>query len=88
MVLGQQVTSEAPTDPVAAKLDDLQTELRNGPCITALREHRTVRIEEMSTETRWPLFTRRASDLDVRRLLSFHFVRAMPDPRRPEFVQP
>jgi hypothetical protein len=41
-----------------------------------LREHHTVHIEDMATETRWPRFTRAASDRGVRSLLSFQlFVR-------------
>ena len=71
MVQGLQVTAEAPTDPVVAKLDDLQTELGDGPCISALREHRTVHVSDMSTESRWPTFTRRATELGVGSLLSF-----------------
>jgi GAF domain-containing protein len=71
MVHGQRVTAEAPTDPVVAKLDDLQTELGDGPCISALREHRTVHVSDMSTETRWPTFSRRATELGVSSLLSF-----------------
>lgn len=71
MVRGHAVTPEAPSDPIVAKLDDLQTELGDGPCISALREHRTVEIPDVSAETRWPLFTRRATELGVHSLLSF-----------------
>jgi hypothetical protein len=42
MIQGRQVMPEVPTDPIVAKLDELQTELGEGPYITALREHYTV----------------------------------------------
>lgn len=71
MVQGEQVTPEAPTDPIVAKLDDLQTELGDGPCISALRDHRTVHIPDTSIESRWPTFSQRAAELGVGSLLSF-----------------
>jgi transcriptional regulator with GAF, ATPase, and Fis domain len=66
-----KVVAKAPTDPIVAKLDELQNELSDGPCITALREHHTVLIDDMSRETRWPEFVREAVSLDVHSLLSF-----------------
>ncbi|ORB67688.1 GAF and ANTAR domain-containing protein [Mycolicibacterium tusciae] len=72
-----QIVHAVPTDPIVAKLDELQSELGAGPCITALRKHHTVRIDDMSTETRWPQFCRQAAELGVHSLLSFQlFVRS------------
>lgn len=71
LIEGNLVRAEAPTDPVVAKLDDLQNELGNGPCISAIRHHQTVHIEDMTTETRWPEFAKSATDLGVRSLLAF-----------------
>lgn len=71
MIEGRSVNAQVPTDPIVAKLDDLQTELGDGPCLTALRQHRTVLIEDMAAETRWPQFTRKATELGVRSVLSF-----------------
>jgi GAF domain-containing protein len=74
---GAGVVAEVPTDPVVAKLDELQSELYDGPCLTALREHHTVHIDDMSAEIRWPQFTRQATELGVHSLLSFQlFVRS------------
>src|SRR3712207_714531 len=53
---GLKVTSQVPTDPLVAKLDELQTELNDGPCLTALREFETFVIDYMSSETRCPQF--------------------------------
>lgn len=71
LIQGRKVLVKAPTDPIAAKLDELQNELGDGPCLTALREHHTVHIEDMSTETRWPEFCRQAMALGAHSLLSF-----------------
>jgi hypothetical protein len=77
MIRGKQVIAEVPTDPVVAELDKLQSELGDGPCLTALREHHTVLINDMSTDARWPQFAQRAAQLGVRSLLSFQlFVRS------------
>lgn len=71
MVAGRKVTPEAPTNPVVAELDQLQSSLNEGPCLSALREQHTVHIEDMASETRWPRFARAALDRGVRRMLSF-----------------
>ncbi len=71
LIEGRQVIPEAPSDPLVARLDTLQTELNQGPCLSALREHHTVLIDDMTTETRWPKFTAAAAELGVRSLLSF-----------------
>jgi transcriptional regulator with GAF, ATPase, and Fis domain len=73
----RRVQSEVPTDPIVAALDQLQTDLGEGPCVTVLREHHMVHIKDMSAETRWPRFVQRATALGVHSLLAFQlFVRA------------
>jgi GAF domain-containing protein len=77
LIQGRAVVAAVPTDPIVAKLDELQSELGEGPCMTALREHHTVHIEDMSTETRWAEFCRQAIELGANSLLSFQlFVRS------------
>lgn len=71
LIQGRKVEAKVPTDPIVAKLDELQSELGDGPGLTALREHHTVHIDVMSTDTRWPQFTRQATELGVHSLLSF-----------------
>lgn len=76
LIEGKAVVAKVPTDPIVAKLDDLQSELGDGPCLTALREHHTVHIDDMGSDTRWPEFSNQAVALGVRSLLSFQlFVR-------------
>ncbi|MGZ8801547.1 MAG: GAF and ANTAR domain-containing protein [Mycobacterium sp.] len=65
------MTPRAPSDPLVAELDELQSSLDEGPCVDALRVHHTVHIDDMTTETRWPRFTAAATERGVRSSLSF-----------------
>lgn len=77
LIQGRRVVSEVPTGPVVAELDQLQVDLNEGPCLSALREHHTVHIEDMSTESRWPAFAREARKRGIHSLLSFQlFIRS------------
>ena len=49
-----------PSDPLVTKLDALHSQLDDGPCITALRDHHTVHIDDMSQQTPWPKFAKAA----------------------------
>jgi GAF domain-containing protein len=71
LIQGRTVEARVPTDPLVAKLDALQSELDEGPCISALREHRTVHIDDMSQDTQWPRFAEAALGLGVQCSLSF-----------------
>lgn len=71
LIEGRRIEPRVPSDPIVAKLDNLQSELNEGPCLTALREHRTVLIDDMADEARWPRFCEAAIDLGARTLLSF-----------------
>lgn len=76
LIEDKRIVARVPTDPIVAKLDDLQSNLGDGPCITALRDHHTVLIDDMGSDTRWPEFAEQAMALGVRSLLSFQlFVR-------------
>jgi GAF domain-containing protein len=77
MIDGREVRPQGPSDPLVVELDELQTSLNEGPCLSALREHQTVLIDDMATETRWPRFTKAALERGARSLLSFQlFVRS------------
>ena len=71
LIQGRSVVAQVPTDPAVAKLDELQSELGKGPCITALRDSHTVHIVDMSRDTRWPEFSSLASQLGIGSLLCF-----------------
>ena len=66
---GRPVTV-ACSDPVAAKVDAIQYELDNGPCLHAMRGGRVVRIEDTTEKARWPEFERRAASHGVRSCLA------------------
>ena len=77
LVEGTKIVSEVPTSRSVAELDQLQSDLNQGPCLTALREYHTVHIDDMRTETRWPDFGREAQQRGMRSMLSFQlFVRS------------
>jgi GAF domain-containing protein len=71
LIHGRSVEARVPSDPLVAELDTLQSDLDDGPCMDALRTHRTVLIDDMSSESRWPRFTQAAVQRGVKSLLSF-----------------
>ena len=71
-----RLESRAATGPLPEKLDALQGEVGEGPCLQALWEQQTVRVDDMASEERWPRFTARALDAGVGSMLCFQlFVR-------------
>ena len=50
-------------------LDRLQIDNGDGPCIAASAQQTTVRVDDMTQETRWPEFARAADELGVRAML-------------------
>jgi hypothetical protein len=59
------LSTAAPTDPLAAQLDELQYELREGPCYAAVTKERFVLINDMTAAVDYPRYARRAADLGV-----------------------
>jgi GAF domain-containing protein len=70
-VTGRQVHPRGSTSDRAAAIDGLQSELDQGPCLDALRDHATVRVDDFATEQRWPRFAAEASRRGAGSLLSF-----------------
>ena len=71
LIKARRVIPRAPSDPLVAELDELQSSFDEGPCLDALREQHTVLIDDMATEPRWPRFTAAAVERGVRSSLSF-----------------
>lgn len=64
--------SRASSDEVGPAVDAIQFEVDEGPCVQAIREHLTLQVDDLRTETRWPNFSRRASEATgVRSMLAF-----------------
>jgi transcriptional regulator with GAF, ATPase, and Fis domain len=71
----QSVTTAA-SDELVRQLDQLQSKTGEGPGLDAARQHKTVRSDDLRTETRWPRFAAGATGLGVLSVLSFQlFVR-------------
>ena len=66
----------ATTGPLPEKLDALQGEVGQGPCLQALWSQQTVRVDDLGADPRWPAFSARASEEGVGSMLCFQlFVR-------------
>jgi len=59
---GKRVTSRATTDDMPSLVDQLQTEMQEGPCVDAIREHQVFVTGSLSHEQRWPEFAPRAHE--------------------------
>lgn len=66
---GRRITSAA-TEPLVAQLDDLQYELDQGPCLTAWKDQLVVRADELAGETRWAVWSSRATEHGMHSVLS------------------
>ncbi len=62
--------SRAASNSTAEQADTLQYELDEGPCLTAWASRELVRIDDTTTDARWPRWNEAASRLGVRSVLS------------------
>ena len=70
------VMTIAPTDPIAARLDELQSKHDIGPCLDAAWEQHPVLIDDYTTDERWPRFIEDVvAQTPVRSSLSFQLHR-------------
>ena len=58
--------SRAASDAVAEQADALQYQFDEGPCLTAWRTQEMVRIDDTTTDARWPRWNAAVSELGVR----------------------
>lgn len=72
LVEKRTITPVQATSEIAEGIGDLQNEVDEGPCFSAIREHETFYSEDLAEETRWPKFSRRAyEEFGVRSILGF-----------------
>ena len=65
------------TDDIAPQIDQAQYDEDDGPCLTAYRQNRTVRVDDISTvASSWPVFGRVAAEWGVKSTLSLPLVAA------------
>lgn len=63
--------SHAATSELPVRLDSLQEQLDEGPCVDAARRDVLVRCDDFAADTRWPRFGPAAAEAGVRSSLSF-----------------
>ncbi len=59
----------ATTGPIPERLDELQQREGEGPCLLAARTQEVVRLEDLTTDGRWPSFAALAADMGVSSML-------------------
>jgi transcriptional regulator with GAF, ATPase, and Fis domain len=66
----RKITTEASTDDLVRRGDELQYELGEGPSLQSIHEQETVHSSDLTRESRWPTWSKRAADeLGVRSML-------------------
>ena len=72
------ISTQAASDDVPRRVDEVQYEVGEGPCLEAIREHATYVTEDLSDEERWPNFSVRvAEETGIRSMLAYRlFVEA------------
>jgi GAF domain-containing protein len=63
-------TTTAATHPDVRRMDELQYELDEGPCITAWERRTAVRIDDLTCDDRWPRWAAAAAATGMRATLS------------------
>lgn len=72
LVTGRRtIDSRAASSDLPRRVDALQSETGQGPCMDASYEERVVSVPDLSTDQRWPEFSRAAVKLGARSMLSF-----------------
>lgn len=51
---GERIDTHAASDDLVRRIDALQHELSEGPCLDALRQDHTVASDDLATDVRWP----------------------------------
>lgn len=67
----RRVEPAAATDDVVARLDELQTNLQEGPALSVLDDRRTLLVDIIAGDERWPQFVPTAIDYGVHSMLLF-----------------
>jgi len=67
---GREVRTLAATDELPRAIDHAQYDSGEGPCLDSLYQQETVRLSDLTVETRWPDFVTRARELGVGSMLA------------------
>ncbi|MDQ1663522.1 MAG: hypothetical protein QOJ68_3502 [Blastococcus sp.] len=63
-------SSSGATDERVLRADDLQYELDEGPCLTAAADRHLIRVDDLTTDRRWPRWADAAAELGLRAVMS------------------
>lgn len=67
----REVQTVTATDDICNRVDQVQYETREGPCLDAIWDKETVLVGDLSSTDRWPDFSARAVELGVCSILAF-----------------
>jgi transcriptional regulator with GAF, ATPase, and Fis domain len=68
---GKVLRTVAATSDLVTRVNGIEHELDEGPCVEAVLERRSFRIDDMTTEPRWPRFAAAAEARGVRSMLGY-----------------
>jgi GAF domain-containing protein len=70
LVRGRHIDTAAATDPIIEKADRLQSDLGEGPCLSAIWDHGVYVVHDTAADERWPRFAPMAAELGLHSVLS------------------
>ncbi len=62
LVQRRKIDTPGASDELAYRMDAIQDEVGEGPCLDALRVHEVFQVDHLADEQRWPSFSRRAAE--------------------------
>ena len=68
---GKLLQTVASTSDLTERINNIEHELDEGPCLQALLDHHSYRIDDISQDTRWPRFAAAAEAHGVRSMLGY-----------------
>lgn len=68
---GKVLRTVAATSDLVSRINAIEHELDEGPCVQAVRDQRSYRIDDMSTDTRWPRFAAAAATHGTQSMLGY-----------------
>ena len=71
LVTGKDFSTHAASGELIERIDRVQYQAGEGPCLDAARHHDTVRCDDLRADGRWPRFARQAAGLGVLSVLCF-----------------
>ena len=73
VIAGRRILTVAQTDVTAERVDQVQRETGQGPCVAATLEDApaSIVVDDMETESRWPDYATRVSEFGVGSMVAF-----------------